>query len=192
MLVTERLRLHDDIGSWVEKHGATRSALIPVIQEIQRSYNEISEYAMQEVADRLDIHPVEVYSVVSFYSFLESKARGRFVIRLCRTVSCDMTGKDRVARQLPQLALVQLHHPVQPARQPPVMGHQRQARALRAVELEHQFEHGGRGLLVEVAGRLVAEHAGRLVHQRARHRRALALAAGQLARLVLQALAQAD
>lgn len=100
MLVTERLRLHDDIGSWVEKHGATRSALIPVLQEIQRSYNEISEYAMQEVADRLDIHPVEVYSVVSFYSFLETKARGRFVIRLCRTISCDMTGKERVARQL--------------------------------------------------------------------------------------------
>ena len=59
MLVTERLRLHDEIGAWVEKHGATRAALIPVLQEIQRGYREISEYAMQEVADRLDIHPVE-------------------------------------------------------------------------------------------------------------------------------------
>jgi [NiFe] hydrogenase diaphorase moiety large subunit len=100
MLVTERRRLHDDIGGWVEKHGATRAALIPVLQEIQRRYNEISEYAMQEVADHLDIHPVEVYSVVSFYSFLETKSRGRFVVRLCRTVSCDMAAKDRVARQL--------------------------------------------------------------------------------------------
>lgn len=100
MLVTERRRLHDDIGGWVERHGATRSALIPVLQEIQRQYQEISEYAMQEVADLLDIHPVEVQSVVSFYSFLETKARGRFIIRLCRTISCDMAAKDRVARQL--------------------------------------------------------------------------------------------
>lgn len=100
MLVTERRRLHDDIGGWVGKHGTTRAALIPVLQEIQKTYHEISEYAMQEVADHLDIHPVEVYSVVSFYSFLDTKARGRFVIRLCRTVSCDMIGKDRVARQL--------------------------------------------------------------------------------------------
>ena len=100
MLVTERLRLHDDIVASVERHGGGRSALIPVLQEIQKRYSEISEYAMQEVADHLGIHPVEVYSVVSFYSFLETKSRGRFVIRLCRTISCDMAAKDRVARQL--------------------------------------------------------------------------------------------
>jgi NADH:ubiquinone oxidoreductase subunit E len=100
MLVTERQQLHDDIGVWVERFGASRSALIPVLQEIQRNYHEISEYAMQEVADHLDIHPVEVYSVVSFYSFLDERYKGRFIVRLCRTISCDMTGKDRVARQL--------------------------------------------------------------------------------------------
>ena len=55
---------------------------------------------MQVIADLLDIHPVEVYSVVSFYAFLGSEPPGQFVIRLCRTISCDMQGKDRVARQL--------------------------------------------------------------------------------------------
>src|SRR5208282_177120 len=48
----------------------------------------------------MGIHPVEVYSVVTFYSFLNTEIQGRFVIRLCRTISCDMAGKDRVARQL--------------------------------------------------------------------------------------------
>ena len=55
---------------------------------------------MQVIADVLDIHPVEVYSVVSFYSFLDDKPKGRFVIRLCQTISCDMFGKSRVAKQL--------------------------------------------------------------------------------------------
>jgi len=41
-----------------------------------------------------------VYGVVSFYSFLDHRPKGKFVIRLCRTLSCDMQGKDRVARQL--------------------------------------------------------------------------------------------
>lgn len=100
MLVTERQRLRDDIGAFVERHGATRSALIPVLQDIQRAYHEISGYAMQEVAHLLDIHPVEVYSVVSFYSFLDDAYRGKFVVRLCRTLSCDMAGRDRLARQL--------------------------------------------------------------------------------------------
>ena len=38
--------------------------------------------------------------MVSFYSFLEFKPAGRFVIRLCRTIACDMLGKDKVATQL--------------------------------------------------------------------------------------------
>ncbi len=100
MLQTEQQRLKDDIGRWVERYGARRSSLIPVLQEVQAKYTQISEYAMQEVADRLEIHPVEVYSVVTFYSFLGEAQHGKFVIRLCRTISCDMAGKERVARQL--------------------------------------------------------------------------------------------
>jgi [NiFe] hydrogenase diaphorase moiety large subunit len=55
---------------------------------------------MQVIADLLDIHPVEVHSVVSFYSFLDEKPQGQYVIRLCRTITCDMAGKEHVARQL--------------------------------------------------------------------------------------------
>jgi [NiFe] hydrogenase diaphorase moiety large subunit len=52
------------------------------------------------VADILDIHPVEVDSVVSFYSFLGHKNKGKFIVRLCRTISCEMQAKERVAQQL--------------------------------------------------------------------------------------------
>jgi len=100
MFVSEQERLNIDIKNWVEKYGSNRSALVPTLQEIQRKYLYISEFAMQVVADILDIHPVEVYSVVSFYSFLDNKPKGKFIVRLCRTVSCDMQGKSRVARQL--------------------------------------------------------------------------------------------
>jgi NADH:ubiquinone oxidoreductase subunit E len=52
------------------------------------------------VADELGIHPAEVYGVVSFYAFLHHQPRGRFQVRLCQTISCDLAGKARVARQL--------------------------------------------------------------------------------------------
>jgi len=100
MLVTEQERLKSDIGAWLERHGRNRSALIPVLQEIQKKYSRVSEYAMQVLADQLGIHPVEVYSVVSFYAFLDHRPKGKFVVRLCRTISCDMQGKARVAQQL--------------------------------------------------------------------------------------------
>jgi NADH:ubiquinone oxidoreductase subunit E len=100
MLVTDRERLRDEITALADRLGRERSSLIPLLQEVQARYLQISEYAMQVVADLLDIHPVEVYSVASFYSFLDHAPKGRFVIRLCRTISCDMAGKDAVARQL--------------------------------------------------------------------------------------------
>ena len=55
---------------------------------------------MQIIADVLDIHPVEVYSVASFYAFLHGAPEGKFVVRLCRTLSCDFAGKDAVADAL--------------------------------------------------------------------------------------------
>ena len=100
MLLTERQQLKEDIGAWVDSFGRNRSALIPVLQEVQKNYHQVSDYAMQEIADLLDIHPVEVYSVVTFYAFLNEAYHGAFVVRLCRTISCDMAGKGRIARQL--------------------------------------------------------------------------------------------
>jgi [NiFe] hydrogenase diaphorase moiety large subunit len=100
MLVSEREQLRGNIVKWVKQYGSNRSALIPVMEEVQREYGHISEYVMQIVADILDIHPVEVDSVVSFYSFLGHKSKGRFIVRLCRTISCEMQYKERVAQQL--------------------------------------------------------------------------------------------
>jgi [NiFe] hydrogenase diaphorase moiety large subunit len=100
MLVTEQQRLKEELVALADRHGRARSALIPILQEVQKNNYHLSGYAMQEIADLLGIHPVEVHSVVSFYGFLDDKPKGQFVIRLCRTISCDLAGKDRVARQL--------------------------------------------------------------------------------------------
>jgi NADH:ubiquinone oxidoreductase subunit E len=100
VLTTQQDRLIGEIGALIDRHGDDRSALVPILQDVQSRYHTISDFTMQAIADRLGIHPVEVYSVVTFYAFLSEKYHGRFVIRLCRTISCDMAGKDAVARQL--------------------------------------------------------------------------------------------
>ena len=100
MLATERQTLGEEISLLAEKYGNQRTGLLSILQAIQEKYNHISDFAMQEVARQLDIHPVEVYGVVTFYSFLQTETTGQFVIRLCRTISCHMAGKSGVARQL--------------------------------------------------------------------------------------------
>ncbi len=100
VLMTQQDRLRQELEHMASRYGSDRSALLPLLQEVQRKYYHISEYAMQVIADLVGIHPVEVHGVVSFYSFLDTVPRGRFIIRLCRTMCCDMVGKSRVARQL--------------------------------------------------------------------------------------------
>jgi NADH-quinone oxidoreductase E subunit len=100
MLATDQERLREELQSLAERYGRDRAALLPILQAVQERQRHISPYAMQVIADLLGIHPVEVYSVISFYSFLGDKPQGRFVIRLCRTISCSLAGRDRIARQL--------------------------------------------------------------------------------------------
>jgi [NiFe] hydrogenase diaphorase moiety large subunit len=100
MLVSQQQKLQEEIRVLVDRHGRSRAALMPVLQELQQRYASVTDFAMQVVADELGIHPAEVYGVVSFYAFLHHEPKGRFQIRLCQTISCDLASKSRVARQL--------------------------------------------------------------------------------------------
>ncbi len=100
MPVTQQEQLRTDVIALVDKLGPGRSSLIPILQNVKRRYHEVDSESMQTIADVLDIHPVEVYSVASFYAFLHGAPEGRFVLRLCGTLSCDFAGKDAVAEAL--------------------------------------------------------------------------------------------
>ena len=100
MLIEEKTSLAEEIDSLVEKYGDERSALLTILHEIQVKHRYISEYAQQEVARHLNIHPVEVYSVISFYAFLNSEPKGRNIVRLCKTISCEMKGKVAIEKAI--------------------------------------------------------------------------------------------
>ena len=86
----------------------------------------------------------------------------------------------------------QPHHAVAALRQRGIMRHQHQRGAALLVAGEQQLDDLAAGRLVEIAGRLVGDEDRRMRRQRARERDALLLAAGQLGRIVIDPLAQAD
>ena len=100
MLIYEKNSLEAEIAGLVETYGKEREALLPILEAIQKKYNYISDFAQQEVAKHLQIHPVEVYSVISFYAFLNHDPKGRNIVRLCQTISCTLSGKARVAEAI--------------------------------------------------------------------------------------------
>lgn len=76
-----------------DKHGRNRESLMPILQDIVRKHNYLTDEAMVEVATELDISAAEVYGTASFYTFLDTVPRGKNVIRVCKTITCSMKGK---------------------------------------------------------------------------------------------------
>ena len=100
MLESERSLMKEDISKMAQEYGHARKGLLPILEEIQRKYQHVPDFAMQDIANKLGIHPAEVYGVVTFYHFLSQEKKGKFIIRLCQTISCNLAGKDAVATQL--------------------------------------------------------------------------------------------
>lgn len=84
------------IKNLADQNGRNRNSLLPILQGVVEQEKYLSEYAMIEIARELDLPAAEVYGTATFYSFLEYKKMGRYIIRVCKTITCSMKGKNQV------------------------------------------------------------------------------------------------
>jgi NADH:ubiquinone oxidoreductase subunit E len=84
------------IKDLADKYGRTRESLLPVMQGVVQQEKFLSEYSMVEIAREMDIPASDVYGTATFYSFLETKPAGKFIIRVCKTITCSMKGKNQI------------------------------------------------------------------------------------------------
>jgi NADH-quinone oxidoreductase subunit E len=69
-----------------------RSATLPLLHLIQEQFGYIDEAAIEWVAKKLDIEPINVLELVTFYPMIRREPAGKHHIRVCRTLSCAMVG----------------------------------------------------------------------------------------------------
>jgi NADH:ubiquinone oxidoreductase subunit E len=81
-------------------YGKKRTSLMPILQEVVKADRFLSEEAMVAIADELDLSTADVYGTASFYTFLDTVVRGKNIIRVCKTITCHMKGKDTIIRTL--------------------------------------------------------------------------------------------
>lgn len=91
-----------------DKHGRERKSLMPILQEIVQKHNYLTDEAMVEVARELDISAAEVYGTASFYTFLDTQAKGKYVIRVCKTITCSMKGKTDIIHTLEDILKIKI------------------------------------------------------------------------------------
>ena len=85
----------DEILSRYPEEGR-RSALMPLLWEVQRAERYISEARMHEIAEIVGITATEVKGVLSFYSTYHEQPVGRYHIQICSTLSCALAGADEM------------------------------------------------------------------------------------------------
>jgi NADH:ubiquinone oxidoreductase subunit E len=80
--------------------GKERKALMPILQAVVKEKNYLDDQDLITIAKTLDLSAAEVFGTASFYTFLDTVPRGKYVIRVCKTISCHMAGKDEIIQTL--------------------------------------------------------------------------------------------
>lgn len=80
--------------------GKQKSALLPILHLVQAEYGWLSPAAMDKVAEYLNIQPIEVYEVATFYTMFFLQPQGKYVLEVCRTGPCQLVGSDKIMTHL--------------------------------------------------------------------------------------------
>lgn len=72
-----------------------KSAMLPILHEVQDAHdNWLSIELMDRVAEIIEVQPIEVYEVVSFYTMFNQKPIGKYMFEFCRTSCCAIRGAE--------------------------------------------------------------------------------------------------
>lgn len=83
------------IDEVIPHYPSKRSATLPLLHLIQEDVGYIPPEAIEWVAARLELQPINVYEVVTFYPMFRQKPIGRRHVKVCRTLSCALLGAYR-------------------------------------------------------------------------------------------------
>ncbi|MEZ2337430.1 NADH-quinone oxidoreductase subunit NuoE [Mucilaginibacter sp. RCC_168] len=97
----ELISKFDDIVSRYPQ-GKQKSGLLPILHLVQAEFGWVSVPAMDKVAAYLDILPIEVYEVASFYTMYFLRPQGKYVLEVCRTSGCCLVGAEKIMDHIEQ------------------------------------------------------------------------------------------
>ena len=84
--------LDAEAAALIAKYPQKRSAMLPLLHLAQERLGWVSKEVMEWVAPKLDVAPMQVYEVVTFYPMFRQKPIGKQHVRVCRTLSCALRG----------------------------------------------------------------------------------------------------
>ena len=77
-----------------------RSASLPLLHLFQENFGYISEEAIDWIANKLELQPIHILELVTFYPMFRRKPPGKHHIRVCKTLSCALAGAEELKAKL--------------------------------------------------------------------------------------------
>ncbi len=83
-----------------DRYPTKRAVLLKALHLVQAKEGCVSDQAMREIAGLLDLSPAEVLDTLSFYDMYSRQKRGRHLIGVCMSLSCELCGCEKILGQL--------------------------------------------------------------------------------------------
>jgi NADH-quinone oxidoreductase subunit E len=88
------------IEEMASRYASREAALLPVLHLVQNETGYISQQEEQLVAEILDIKPIQVKEVVTFYTMYNREPIGKYHIQVCSNLSCSLLGAESLIQHL--------------------------------------------------------------------------------------------
>jgi len=88
--------LETELNELVTHYPQKRSASLMFLHAIQEHFGYISKEAMEWTAAKLELQPINIYELVTFYPMFRQEPAGKYQIKVCRTLSCALAGSGKL------------------------------------------------------------------------------------------------
>jgi NADH-quinone oxidoreductase subunit E len=82
------------------RYPTRRAVLLPALHMVQHQYGWISQRALAELAEFLEISPAEALDTASFYEEYWLKPKGKYLVQVCRSLACEICGSKRLTEHI--------------------------------------------------------------------------------------------
>ena len=84
--------LEAEVDELITHYPVKRAASLMVLHAIQEQFGWISQEAVQWTAKKLELQPINVFEILTFYPMLRQEPMGKYQIKICRTLPCALGG----------------------------------------------------------------------------------------------------
>ena len=92
--------LEAELNELITHYPQKRSASLMFLHALQEHFGHLSKEAIERTAAKLDLQPINVYELVTFYPMFRQQPAGQHQIKVCRTLSCALGGSHQLHAHL--------------------------------------------------------------------------------------------